>query len=615
LTRGGLLNALASLNAVADRGTWTAATDYHVHDLVEYGNTTWVCATAHTSGATFDETKFTELDKFRGAWAATTRYTTGDIVVNAGVLYSANTTFTSGASFSGTNWIPLSGGSGAVQGSVGTNLGAAVTVDFASAVKKIILVGTLNANCTVTLANRVAGCEAVLLLTQDATGGRTLTLSDGTNTDPVTIASAATALSVVEVECPDATNVNWVVVGGSGFANPMTTLGDLIVGGASGAATRLAKGADGTFLGVQSGTVGFYTPSGGTNVADRGAWATSTAYAVHDLVEYGGTTWLCATAHTSGATFDETKFTELDQFRGAWQATTRYKTGDVVYNGTTLYSANSTFTSGGSFNATNWTVIGGAGSGLSPSAQVFTANGTYTIPAGATQLEIITVGAGGGGGGAGSNGVGTSGGGGGGSGATVMQTLAVSTDTSFAIVVGAGGAGGAGSGSVGTAGSPGAASTATGNNTSRVVTGPGGQSGAGGPASNASAAGGLPGMGALANGRSATTGTSGQLPGVGGNGNGNVAGNGGAPLGYAGGGGGGGGQVASSLGGNGGGAGSISSFGATGSGNTGTTSGGNGTSAAANSAAGGGGGGGAFGATGGTGGNGGSGQVIVKVVG
>lgn len=43
------------------------------------------------------------------------------------------------------------------------------------------------------------------------------------------------------------------------FANPMTTAGDLIVGGASGAATRLAQGGNGTFLGVSGGVLGYFS--------------------------------------------------------------------------------------------------------------------------------------------------------------------------------------------------------------------------------------------------------------------------------------------------------------------------------------------------------------------
>ncbi len=46
------------------------------------------------------------------------------------------------------------------------------------------------------------------------------------------------------------------------FSNPMTTVGDIIVGGSAGAPTRIALGANGTFLGVSGGVMGYYTPAG-----------------------------------------------------------------------------------------------------------------------------------------------------------------------------------------------------------------------------------------------------------------------------------------------------------------------------------------------------------------
>lgn len=54
------------------------------------------------------------------------------------------------------------------------------------------------------------------------------------------------------------------------------------------------------FTAVASGAATVYT--------HRGAWAASTAYAVNDLVLYGGSTYLVKTAHTSatGATPDVT---------------------------------------------------------------------------------------------------------------------------------------------------------------------------------------------------------------------------------------------------------------------------------------------------------------------
>jgi hypothetical protein len=55
----------------------------------------------------------------------------------------------------------------------------------------------------------------------------------------------------------------WLADGWSYLTNPMTTAGDLIVGGTSGTPERLAKGANGKVLGVASGAVGWVDPSGG----------------------------------------------------------------------------------------------------------------------------------------------------------------------------------------------------------------------------------------------------------------------------------------------------------------------------------------------------------------
>jgi len=51
----------------------------------------------------------------------------------------------------------------------------------------------------------------------------------------------------------DSTLGQWVDIGAGGLTNPMTTTGDIIYGGTSGAPTRLAKGADGDLLTLSSG--------------------------------------------------------------------------------------------------------------------------------------------------------------------------------------------------------------------------------------------------------------------------------------------------------------------------------------------------------------------------
>lgn len=60
----------------------------------------------------------------------------------------------------------------------------------------------------------------------------------------------------------------WVVASGGGMTNPMTTSGDLITGGASGAPQRLAAGTDGQVLKVVSGAPAWTTPGAGPGVVE-----------------------------------------------------------------------------------------------------------------------------------------------------------------------------------------------------------------------------------------------------------------------------------------------------------------------------------------------------------
>jgi hypothetical protein len=74
----------------------------------------------------------------------------------------------------------------------GGNLGTTETVDM-TGLTHVWLTGTLNANCAVTISNLTSGDICRLLLVQDATGARTLSVNGTT----VTINSAAAANSSV----------------------------------------------------------------------------------------------------------------------------------------------------------------------------------------------------------------------------------------------------------------------------------------------------------------------------------------------------------------------------------------------------------------------------------
>jgi len=67
----------------------------------------------------------------------------------------------------------------------------------------------------------------------------------------------------------------WVAVSGGalGMSNPMTTAGDIIVGGAAGAPTRLAIGTSGFVLTVSGGTPAWAASSGGLTIGLANALA------------------------------------------------------------------------------------------------------------------------------------------------------------------------------------------------------------------------------------------------------------------------------------------------------------------------------------------------------
>ena len=79
-----------------------------------------------------------------------------------------------------------------------------------------------------------------------------------------------------------------------------------------------------------------------------GNWVTSTAYAPGNIVEYGGTVYVCTVGHTSSTTLDLTKFVTYVQaynWHPAWSNSTNYGVGDVVKYGGNIYTCNTEHTS------------------------------------------------------------------------------------------------------------------------------------------------------------------------------------------------------------------------------------------------------------------------------
>lgn len=150
----------------------------------------------------------------------------------------------------------------------------------------------------------------------------------------------------------------WAIFTGGGMANPMTTAGDLIVGGASGAPTRLAKGTDGRVLTMVSGSV---------------AWADSGSSATQSIIIACSDE---ATALTSGAgkvTFRMPYGFTLSAVRASLttaQASGAILTVDINEGGTSILSTKLTIDNAEKTSTTAATPAVISDSGLADDAEI-----------------------------------------------------------------------------------------------------------------------------------------------------------------------------------------------------------------------------------------------------
>jgi hypothetical protein len=90
-------------------------------------------------------------------------------------------------------------------------------------------------------------------------------------------------------------------------------------------------------------------------------------------------------------------------------------------------------------NGTAWTSAAAAAGYVGPNAQVFSSNGTFTIPSGITKVKVTVVG-GGGGGGSATNDENRAGGGGGGGATAIKWLTSLTSGGTLAVTIGGGGA-------------------------------------------------------------------------------------------------------------------------------------------------------------------------------
>jgi Repeat of unknown function (DUF5907) len=162
------------------------------------------------------------------------------------------------------------GGSAPAQILDGGNLGATYTLNVAQAARTQFQ-AVLTANLLLTVTDIPAGGEIVLLLTQDATGGRTANIQFGADTLQLDVSISPTADSVIYLHSPDAANL--YISGGlpsqggsSVLLSTINAKGDLLLGTADDTVARLGVGTNGQVLtadNTQATGVRWATASGG----------------------------------------------------------------------------------------------------------------------------------------------------------------------------------------------------------------------------------------------------------------------------------------------------------------------------------------------------------------
>jgi|5B_taG_2_1085324.scaffolds.fasta_scaffold49161_1 hypothetical protein len=198
----------------------------------------------------------------------------------------------------------------------------------------------------------------------------------------------------------------------------------------------------------------------------KGDYAAGTAYAVDDVVNSSGTSYVCIAASTGNAPPNATYWNVMAQ-GGTDISTTLTTQGDILYrDGSGLQrlakgTAGKALLMNSSANAPEW---GDAGGGLQ-SVQTFTTAGThtYTKPSGISKIRVYITAGGGAGGGNVNSGYNYQGGQGGAAGGTAIKLLDASSITTVTVTVGTGGAGvNAGGGSNGATSSFGSHCSASG---------------------------------------------------------------------------------------------------------------------------------------------------------
>lgn len=306
-------------------GTYNAATEYELNDVVKYGGNVYVYInTTKTTGNEPTDTVYwglmVEGVNFVGEWDSATQYFVGDTVAYGSTVYVALV--------DNTDTQP--------------DTNPATWSQFVEAVQ---FEGVYNSGTTYQPNDIVTYGPSAYIAKATTVGNDP---SDTANWDPL--------VSGISPE---------------GVYNNATAYveGDIVAYGAN---LYVAKGNTTGNLPTNATYWDLFVDT----IRTRGDWGTSTEYFVNDIVVHGGNTYVCLVQHTSGTFATDLAANRWEVFnsgirwRNTWASSTAYLTNDVVRNVDSSYIATEDHTSSGSFatdlSAGKWQLLARGADDLLP---------------------------------------------------------------------------------------------------------------------------------------------------------------------------------------------------------------------------------------------------------
>ena len=324
------------------KGAWAASTAYvndaNYIDVVTHGGSTYACKTSHTSDTIWADTNWTLVaskgDKgntgatgvsmrLKGAWTASTAYVNNssyiDFVTYGGSTYACKASHTSGTAWDATNWTLVSAkgdkGDKGETGEKGATCAKGVSMRLKGAwAASTAYVNDANYIDVVTYGGSTYACKTSHTSASAWVDANWIMISQKGNT-------GATGAKGVSVRLKGAWAASTAYVNDANYIDAVTYGGSLYLcktshtSGSSWASTNWT-------LAASKGDKGDAGPQGtdgakGVSMRVLGDWEVAYYYVNDtgyiDVVTYDGSTYACMTSHTSGVSFDYTKWTLLAQ--------------------------------------------------------------------------------------------------------------------------------------------------------------------------------------------------------------------------------------------------------------------------------------------------------------